>query len=108
MLIFEVRKFAESTYKRLRNPAKVYLADIGLARKVGSEDSGRVLENVVFLELRRNTEEIFYFDEEKECDFVAKEKNKFFPYQVCFEVTEKNRERELGGLVSSCKWLLRR
>ena len=105
MLIFEVRKFAESTYKRLRNPAKIYLADVGLARKVSSEDSGRVLENVVFLELRRNAEEIFYFDEEKECDFVAKEKDGFFPYQVCFELTEKNRERELGGLVSCCKWL---
>ena len=105
MLIFEVRKFAESTYKRLRNPAKIYLADVGLARKVSSEDLGRVLENIVFLELRKKTEEIFYFDEEKECDFVVKEKNKFFPYQVCFELTEKNRERELGGLVLCCKWL---
>ena len=105
MLIFEVRKFAESTYKRLRNPAKVYAADVGLARKVSSEDLGRVLENVVFLELRRKTEEVFYFDEGKECDFVVEEKNKFFPYQVCFELTEENRERELGGLVSCCKWL---
>jgi len=105
MLIFEVRKFAESTYKRLRNPAKIYLADVGLARKVSSEDLGRVLENIVFLELRRKTEEIFYFDEGKECDFVVKKKNKFFPYQVCFELTEKNEERELGGLVSCCKWL---
>jgi hypothetical protein len=105
MLVFNVRKFAESTYKRLRNPAKIYLADVGLARKVTSEDLGRVLENIVFLELRKKTEEIFYFDEERECDFVVKEKNKFFPYQVCFELTEENKERELSSLVSCCNWL---
>jgi predicted AAA+ superfamily ATPase len=105
MLIYEIRKFSESTYKRLRNPAKIYLTDVGLARKVTSEDSGMVLENIVFLELRKKADEIFYFDEESECDFVVKEKNKFFPYQVCFELTEKNREREIKGLISCCNWL---
>lgn len=108
MLIFETRKFTESTYKRLRNPAKIYVVDSGLARKVASEDLGRVLENVVFLELKRKAGEIFYFDEEKECDFVVKEENKFSPYQVCFELTESNRDRELDGLVLCSKWLGRK
>lgn len=108
MLIFETRKFAESTYKRLRNPAKIYVVDGGLARKVASEDLGRVLENVVFLELKRKADEIFYFDEEKECDFVVKEENKLSSYQVCFELTEGNRDRELDGLVLCAKWLGRK
>ncbi|MDI6736277.1 MAG: ATP-binding protein [bacterium] len=106
MLIFEVRKFTESTYKRLRNPAKIYLIDTGLSKKVKSEDLGRVLENIVFLELRKTSgEEIFYFEEGKECDFVVKEKDRFGAYQVCFELTEENRKREIAGLVIGCKWL---
>lgn len=105
MLIFEVRKFAESTYKRLRNPAKIYLVDTGIARRIGSEDLGRLLENIVFLELKRKADEIFYFEEERECDFIVKEKSKFFPYQVSFELNEKNQEREIGGLILACKYL---
>ncbi|MCD6218828.1 ATP-binding protein [Candidatus Calescamantes bacterium] len=105
MLIFEVRKFSESSYKRMRNPAKIYLVDTGIARRVTSEDRGKLLENIVFLELRKRSEEIFYFEEEKECDFVVRNNNKFYAYQVCFELTEDNREREIKGLVTSCYWL---
>jgi len=104
-LIFEVKKFAESTYKRQRNPAKIYVADSGLARRVTSEDLGRILENIVFLELRKDAEEIFYFDEEYECDFVVKKGNNFFPYQVCYELNEDNRQREIEGLIECCKRL---
>jgi hypothetical protein len=42
MLIFEARKFSESTFIRLRNPAKIYLVDVGLSRRVTSPDSGRI------------------------------------------------------------------
>lgn len=106
MLVFEVRKFAESTYKRMRNPAKVYLVDTGLCRRVTSSDSGRLLENIVFLELRRKGYEVFYFEEKRECDFVAKTgDNKLLPFQVCFELNEENSEREIGGLLAACKHL---
>ena len=30
MLVFEVKIFTESTYKRQRNPAKIYVADPGV------------------------------------------------------------------------------
>ncbi len=105
MLIFEVKKFSESTFKRMRNPAKIYLVDISLARKVTSQDYGRILENIVFLELRREADEIFYFSEDNECDFIVKKNNKFYPYQVTFELTPKNKEREINGLILACKWL---
>ena len=61
MLIFEVRMYAESSYKRMRNPAKIYPVDTGLCKRVTSADFGRLLENVVFLEMRRRGYEIFYF-----------------------------------------------
>lgn len=106
MLVFEVRKFAESSYKRLRNPPKIYLADVGLCRKVSSEDLGRLLENVVFLELKRRGAELFYFEEGRECDFICKaEENVFWPIQVTVELGGDNRDRELRGLVKACKWL---
>ncbi len=106
MLIFEIRKFSDSSYKRLRNPAKIYLADTGICKKVTSADLGRVLENVVFWGLRKKGEEIFYFDENRECDFIVKDnQGKLFPYQVTLELKEENEEREIAGLVESCKKL---
>lgn len=105
MLIFEVKIFAESTYKRQRNPAKIYVADLGLARRVTSEDRGRILENIVFLELRKKAEDVFYFTGKGECDFVVKVESDLFPCQVCFELNEENRPREIEGLVECCSRL---
>jgi len=106
MLIFEVRKFAESTYKRMRNPPKIYLTDTGLGKRISSRDSGRSLENIVFLELKRRGGKIFYYDERGECDFIAKsEDHPLLPVQVCFELTEVNSEREIRGVVEACHWV---
>ena len=106
MLIFETRKFAESSYKRLRNPAKIYLIDTGICKKVTSADWGRILENIVFCQLRRKGEEIFYFEEKRECDFIIKdEQGKLFPCQVTWELKEENKEREIKGLVEACQKL---
>lgn len=106
MLIFEVKKFSESTYKRLRNPAKIYLVDTGIARRVTSNDLGRLLENVVFLELKRRSDEIFYFEQKGECDFIIKENNgRWCAYQVTLDLNEENESREIGGLLEACEFL---
>ncbi len=106
MLIFEVKKFAKSVYKRMRNPSKIYLVDTGLCKRVISNDLGRLLENIVFLELKRLDYELFYFEEKKECDFIAKDvKNNLIPIQVSFELNEGNSEREINGLIEACNWL---
>jgi hypothetical protein len=103
MLAFEVRKFSESSYKRLRNPAKIYLVDTGIARRATSADAGRLLENIVFLELRRRGAEIFYFEEKRECDFIIKNNNtNFSAYQVVWELNEENESREINGLIEAC------
>lgn len=66
---------------------------------------GRVLENVVFLELKKQGD-VFYFEEEKECDFIVKDFNgNFKPYQLTYELTDKNEEREIKGLVNACNQL---
>lgn len=107
MLIFAVRKFSESSYKRSRNPVKIYPADTGLCRRVASEDAGRILENIVFIELARRGGEIYYFEEKQECDFVVKdgEGAGFAAFQVCRELTEESRRRETGGLIAACRRL---
>jgi predicted AAA+ superfamily ATPase len=106
MLVFEVRKVAESTYKRMRNPAKVYLIDTGLCRRITSTDTGRSLENIIGLELKRRGYEIFYFEDKRECDFIVKTENgELLPIQATFELNEANEEREIGGLIDACKHL---
>ena len=65
---------------------------------------GLLLENVVFLELKRRGYQMFYFKGKGECDLIAKSADgRLEPYQVAFEVNEKNRDRELEGLVDGCK-----
>ena len=104
-LIFTVPKFSYSYKKQQVNPKKVYSIDNGLsaANSVSfSKDTGRMLENQVFLQLRRKHKEIFYFKEKNECDFVVKEKEKINQaIQVCYELNEDNKEREINGLINA-------
>ncbi|MFH0817162.1 MAG: ATP-binding protein [Candidatus Micrarchaeota archaeon] len=104
-LLFTVPKFDYSLKKQAVNRKKVYSIDNGLsgANSVSfSSDKGRALENQVFLDLRRTGKEVFYFRGKRECDFVVKEKNRISAaMQVCYDLNEDNREREVGGLVEA-------
>ncbi|MFH1652516.1 MAG: ATP-binding protein [Pseudomonadota bacterium] len=103
-IIFEARTFSQSSYKRLRNPPKVYLVDTGLSKGVRTTDIGRLLENSVFIELKRRGYEIYYHDGKGECDFVVKgDKGEIECLQVSFEINENNKRREIDGLVEACK-----
>lgn len=102
-LIFTIPMFSYSYKQQQVNPKKVYSIDNGFsyASSVSfSKDLGKMLENLVFLHLRRNHKNIFYFREENECDFVIKENEKIIKaIQVCFEFNEENKKRELAGLL---------
>ncbi|HDQ15630.1 MAG TPA: ATP-binding protein, partial [Bacteroidetes bacterium] len=63
-----------SLKKQLRNPQKIYVVDLGIYYQnkiVFSPKDGHVLENIVYLHLRRLGKEIFYFQGKGECDFVT-------------------------------------
>lgn len=106
MLIFETRIYSASVYKRIRNLPKIYLVDTGLARKVSTVDKGRLLENAVFLELKRKGFEIFYTNQNGECDFIIKRLNGDHEVlQVTWELEEHNLEREMKGLIRTCNVL---
>src|SRR3989344_4777293 len=101
-LIFTIPRFDYSLGKQLVSPKKAYSIDVGFARANSasfSADRGRILENIAFLHLRRKHKNIFYYKEEKECDFVIKEKGKMtYAIQVCTQLNEENKEREIEGL----------
>jgi len=99
--VFEVRKYSDSEYKRIRNPAKVYIIDPALALKVAHDDFARVLENTVFLELIRRGFQIHYFANSSECDFIAVKDNEQRAIQVTYRLEEGNREREFNGIISA-------
>ncbi|MFC2087579.1 ATP-binding protein [Bacteroidota bacterium] len=101
-LIFTVPKFDYSLKKQIGNARKIYGIDTGLANVASirfSNDFGRQLENLVFLYLKRQGGEIYYFQGKNECDFIIKKKNEIAHIiQVCYALTYDNMERELAGL----------
>jgi len=105
-LIFLVQKFDYSLKVQIQNPKKVYFIDNALVKELGffnSDDNGRFLENMVFIELMRRTKEVFYHKAKKECDFLIREKNKVVAaIQVCWSIyDEKTRAREIEGLIEA-------
>jgi len=97
--------FSYSAKAQLINPRKVYAIDLGLVNVVSNtltEDLGRKLENLVFLHLRKRFDELYYFDEKGECDFVAVKNSKVVELvQVCYELTPDNLNREKNGLLKA-------
>lgn len=104
-LLFTVPKFDYSLKKQLVNPKKAYVIDNGLAQANSasfSKDSGRMLENAVFLHLRKNFGHIYYYADESECDFLVREKDRITQaIQVCRSLTRDNQKRELDGLLEA-------
>jgi uncharacterized protein len=104
-LLFTVSKFDYSLKKQAVNPKKLYVIDNGLAdvNSVSfSTNKGRMLENSVFLHLRRAGKQVFYFRGRNECDFLVKEKNAITAaIQVCYDLNEDNKKRELDGLTEA-------
>ena len=107
-LFFFVPKFNYSAKAQSINPKKVYCIDTGMIQSVtlsSNADMGRMLENAVFIELRRRTKNIWYYSESSfECDFLyGHDSVPENAVQVCYELTSENREREVRGLVETCR-----
>ena len=100
-------KFDYSIKAKLQNPRKVYCIDNGFLVNIGfrlSEDKGKLLENLIAIELKRREKEIFYYSGKYEPDFLIRAGNKIKEIiQVTYELNEKNRVREIGDLVEALK-----
>jgi len=102
-LIFELRKFSFSLKSMLRAGFKPYAIDTGLRNRVAfsfSKDFGRLVENIIFLHLKQQHEEVYFQTNGGETDFVIKEgMNLTRQIQVWYDDTDIKRipDRELSG-----------
>ena len=106
-MIFSIPRFSYSYKQQQMSPKKVYSIDNGFSYVNSasfSKDKGKMLENLVFLKIRRKFQDIFYFQDKNECDFLVKEKEKIVQaIQVCYEFNEETKKRELEGIISALK-----
>ena len=106
-LIFFNKIFDYSLRKQMANERKVYFIDNGIRKAVAFQFKdmfGNLLENAVYLELlKKNEEEIYYYKEEKEVDFVIKKGLKAFGLiNVCWDMSNtKTRDREINSLMKA-------
>ena len=104
-LFFFLMKFDYSLKKQVMNPRKVYAVDPAFSQRLGfnfSDNKGRMLENIVLLELLRQGKEVFYHDGKNECDFIVKEGlNASEAIQVCWSLDNNNLQREQDGLIEA-------
>lgn len=103
-LCFTVPAFSYSLKTQQKSFKKIYVVDTGLAANVSfkfSEDKGRMLENIVFLGLKRWGRDIYYFKTaNSEVDFlVIDKKGKKQLIQVAWDIEDAaTRQRETKGL----------
>ncbi len=107
-LCFLINRYSHSLKQQIGYEKKQYFIDHALAGAIGfrtSEDRGRFLENIVFIELKRRNKEIYFHKNKKECDFIIKEKNKVTSViQVCVHMeSEEIKKREYAGLFEAMK-----
>ncbi|MDP2630308.1 MAG: ATP-binding protein [Candidatus Uhrbacteria bacterium] len=106
-LFFIVNKYAYSVKEQQIAAKKIYSIDTGLARTVGfsfSENKGKLMENLVFLNQRKRGHEIYYYKtkQDHEVDFFLPHSKTFI--QVAQHVdNEATKKREIQALVEAAK-----
>jgi len=111
-LIFPLRKFSYSLKETEQSIPKMYAVDNGLIRIFNTdfqESAGRLMENAVFIELRKagfiENKDVFYYKgaDGKETDFaIAKGSHIQQLIQVCYNISDINtKAREVKGLLKA-------
>lgn len=88
---FFLEMHSTSARKRQVNPKKFCLIDPALHNFLTfkfSENKGRILENIVFLDLRRSCPSIFHYRTPagEEVDFLVRDRNVLSLVQVCYDL----------------------
>jgi len=107
-ILLTLNVFSYKTKIQFKQNKKGYCIDTGLRNAVSfkfSEDIGRLVENIVFLEILRRGREVFFWKNknQQEVDFIIKDGLKVIQLiQVCWDVkNEKTKKREIEGLLSA-------
>lgn len=106
-LVFECPKYDYSLKKQYVSNKKIYSIDNGLRNTVAfrfNTGQGHLLENLVFIELKRRGYEVFYFKTKNnlEVDFVCQHENQLNLIQVSYSLADYNtRKREINSLTTA-------
>ena len=106
-LVFTLNLYDFSVKRQQIAPKKIYCIDSGLAREVGfgfSPNTGKLLENLVFLSLHQKFNEIHYYTTPSghEVDFFLPEKRRLVQVTQSL-ATESTRERELRAVAEAAR-----
>ena len=111
-LIFSVSHYSESERLKHNKPKKIYAIDIGLIHAMSlsvNELYGKLFENLIYLDLRRQHKKIYYYvtQEGFEIDFITVDPSGHCEcIQVCFDDSdEKTKARENRALLAAKKEL---
>ena len=111
-MLYQVPIYARSERVRQVNPRKLYAVDTGIVKAMSlrmTRDDGALLENLVFMHLRRHGLVPAYCvaGTGTEVDFVFHDPpDEPHLVQVCWDLSDpKTRERELQGLVVAMREL---
>ena len=91
-LVLSCPFFSFSERQRAARPSKYYPIDLGLRKSVVTRtgfDLGKKFETAVFLSLRKDFREVFYWRGRGEVDFVVETSNGWLPIQVTTETPQK-------------------
>jgi len=109
-ILFFVQKLDKSVLKQSISEKKAYSVDTGIVTLMTfdvQQIKAQLLENVVFLELKRQGKDVMYSQDKNECDFVIN-KDKL-AIQVCLELNSENINRETNGIREAKKrWKLKK
>lgn len=99
-LILTLPFFSWKVKTQLKQNMKAYSIDTGLRNAVSfkfSGDSGKLVENIVFLDLKIRGKEVYFWKDKNEVDFVVKNGSELTAINVTF--SDKIHKREIKGLL---------
>ncbi len=107
-LIFQMPFFTYTLKERETRPRKTYTIDVGLRNAVSfkfSKDLGRGAENVLFIHLLSRGNEVYYWKNRHECDFIVFREGKVVnALNICMDISDrKTKEREVEGLLETMR-----
>ncbi|HUD09344.1 MAG TPA: ATP-binding protein [Patescibacteria group bacterium] len=104
-LFFVVNKYAYSVKEQQIAAKKIYGVDTGLVASVGfsfSKNAGKLMENAVYLQLRRKRQDIYYYRtvQDYEVDFFLPKENAFIQVSQYFDSPDIQ-EREIRAITAA-------
>jgi predicted AAA+ superfamily ATPase len=100
-ICYELKQYSFSLREQQNGKKKIYFLDngfIALSFRFSS-NRGKQLENLVLSELIKAGYEVWYYNKNFECDFIAQKDGKRVAIQVCYELNDSNKKREFNGLL---------